>query len=96
MTGTVSELSPDAHFEFQKALEELPEGYVTGIFQGRTWCATIKRSNDGKRLWLYGEELGGTDVVSFNLYVLDAMSTLKPCEMSSAKVVDFVLGFERT
>ncbi|WP_327206232.1 hypothetical protein [Rhizobium beringeri] len=56
---------------------------------------TVKRSEDGKRTWLYGEELSGTDIVSFNLYRLAAPgSILKPCEMSSAKVIEFVLGFE--
>lgn len=38
---------------------------------------------------------GGTDIVSFNLYRLAGPGPmLKRCEMSSAKVVEFVLGFE--
>jgi hypothetical protein len=58
---------------------------------------TVKRSVDGKRIWLYGEELSGTDIVSFNLYRLAGPGPiLKPCEMSFAKVVEFVLGFEPT
>jgi hypothetical protein len=56
---------------------------------------TVKRSEDGKRIWLYGEKLSGTDIVSFNLYRLAGPGLiLKPCEMSSAKVIEFVLGFE--
>jgi len=56
---------------------------------------TTKRSPDGRRIWLYGEELGGTEIVSFNLYRLSTdQMVLKPCEMSSAKVIDFVIGFE--
>ncbi|WP_425375678.1 hypothetical protein [Rhizobium laguerreae] len=52
-------------------------------------------SQDGKRTWLYGEELSGSDIVSFNFYRLAGPgSLLKPCEMSSAKVIEFVLGFE--
>ncbi|SCB48100.1 hypothetical protein GA0061102_106312 [Rhizobium miluonense] len=83
--------------EFGHALARLPDGYMEGRFQGRPWSATVKRSADGKRIWLYGEELGGTDIVSFNLYVLSgAKPALKPCEMSSSKVVDFVLGFRPT
>ena len=31
-------------------------------FQGRPWGSIVKRSADGKRIWLYGEELGGTDI----------------------------------
>lgn len=56
---------------------------------------TVKRSQDRKRTWLYGQELGGTDIVSFSLYrLIGSGPMLKPCEMSSAKVIDFVLGFE--
>lgn len=80
---------------FDDALAKLPDGYVDGYFGNRSWGVTVKRSEDGKRTWLYGEELGGTDIVSFNLYRLaGAGSTLKPCEMSSAEVIEFVLGFE--
>ncbi|MGO7863605.1 hypothetical protein ACC676_18670 [Rhizobium ruizarguesonis] len=69
--------------------------YVDGYFGNRSWGITVKRSEDGKRTWLYGEELGGTDIVSFNLYRLAGRgSALNPCEMSSAKVIEFVLGFE--
>ncbi|MBN8953952.1 MULTISPECIES: hypothetical protein [unclassified Rhizobium] len=80
--------------EFENALAELPEGYAEGRFLEQAWGVTVKRSADEKRVWLYGEELGGTDIISFNLYVLSGTKiALKPCEMSSSKVVDFVLGF---
>ncbi|MGF6178266.1 hypothetical protein [Ensifer sp. 4252] len=97
MTQSASGLSPDFPVQFDKALAELPEGYLEGVFEGRRLGATVKRSGDGKRVWLYGEELGGRDVVSFNLYALTgANAILRPCEMSSSKVIDFVLGFEPT
>jgi len=80
---------------FEDALGRLPDGYVDGSFRGRPWGVTVKRSEDGKRVWLYGEALGGTEIVSFNLYRLTGSGAiLKPCEMSSTKVVQFVLGFE--
>lgn len=43
---------------FEEALAKLPEGYVDGNFGNRSWGVTVKRSEDGKRTWLYGEELG--------------------------------------
>ena len=55
---------------FEDALARLPDGYVDGHFGNRSWSVTVKRSEDGKRTWLYGEELSGTDIVSFNLYRL--------------------------
>lgn len=78
---------------FERALASLPSGFFKAGFLGQTWGVTIRRSDDGRRVWLYAEELGGTDILSFNLYVTSGMrSTLKPCEMSSSKVVEFVKG----
>jgi hypothetical protein len=80
---------------FETALARLSDGYIDGNFGGRAWGVTVKRSEDGKRIWLYREGLGGTEFVSFNLYRLTGSGPmLKPCEMSSAKVIEFVLGFE--
>lgn len=82
------------HDAFWHALERFADGYTEGMFEGRRWGVTVNRSADRKRVWLYGEDLAGSDMVSFNLYRLnDAGLTLKPCEMSSDKVVTFVLGF---
>lgn len=80
---------------FEKALEELTEGHQEGNFGGRRWAATVHRSKDGRRVWLFAEELGGREIVSFNFYrTNDSGSVLKPCEMSSEKVVEFVLHFQ--
>ncbi|MGR9298639.1 hypothetical protein ACU8L5_25550 (plasmid) [Rhizobium leguminosarum] len=73
---------------FEDALSKLPDGYIDGYFVGRSWGVTVKRSEDGKRTWLYREELRATDIVSFNLYRLAGpRSILKPCEMSTGKVI---------
>ncbi|MGR9416636.1 hypothetical protein [Rhizobium leguminosarum] len=92
-TMTVGEKTPPlVQASFEDALAKLPDGYVDGHFGNRPWGVTVKRSEDGKRTWLYGEELSGTDIV--NLYRLAGPgSILKPCEMSSAKAIEFVLGF---
>jgi len=88
---TSSGEAPPVPASFEAALARLPDGY----FGGQEWGVTVKRSQDRKRTWLYGQELGGTDIVSFNLYRLMGLGPmLKPCEMSSAKVIEFVLGFE--
>lgn len=92
---TPSRETPAVPISFEAALAGLSNGYAEGDFGGRVWGVTVKRSEDGKRIWLYGEELGGTDIVSFNLYRLAGSGPmLKPCEMSSAKVIEFVLGFK--
>ncbi|MBY5558869.1 hypothetical protein J0664_26695 (plasmid) [Rhizobium leguminosarum] len=98
MPGTMTaggKTLPSIQATFEDALAKLPDRYVDGYFGNRSWGMTVKRSEDGKRTWLYGEELRGTDIVSFNLYRLAGPGPiLKPCEMSSAKVIEFVLGFE--
>ena len=72
----------------------LPTGYGRGEYAGRRYGVTIGRSSDGRRHNLYAEELGGTDRVSLNLFVLtDGRLVLKPCEMPDAKVVAFVMGY---
>ncbi len=82
------------HDAFERALEHFADGYSEGVFDGSRWGVTVRRSPDQKRIWLYAEDLAGTDIVSFNLYRLASSGTaLKPCEMSSDKVVAFVLGY---
>ena len=81
------------HDAFLAALAALPTGYIAGLYQGARWGVTVERSADGRRVKLYGEELGGADHVSFNLYFAGGQARLKPCEMPEAKVVAFVTGF---
>ena len=91
MTETEADpITPD----FERMLARLPSGYIEGTFDGRKWGVSIRRSDDGRRLWLFAEDLGATDIVSFNLYRGIAQSFLKPCEMSSEKVVQFVREFQ--
>jgi hypothetical protein len=79
---------------FEQTLGRMPAGYREGVFQKRRWGATVKRSGDSRRVWLFAEDLAGTDIVSFNLYrMTDGRTALKPCEMSSTKVIDFVMQF---
>ncbi len=81
--------------EFDAAFRRLPEGYSQGVYEGRRFGLTVRRSEDGRRNSLFARELAGTDLVSFNLYRLSSGQTsLKPCEMSADKVVGFVLGFQ--
>jgi hypothetical protein len=80
---------------FEQSLKRIPSGYSEGRFDGSRWKATLKRSTDGRRVWMFAEEMAGGDIVSFNFYRLSPQKTaLKPCEMSMSKVVDFVLGYQ--
>jgi len=79
---------------FEAAWERLPSGYSEGVFDGYRYGVSVQRSDDGRRNSLFARDLAGTDIVSFNLYrVANGETLLRPCEMSSEKVVRFVLGF---
>ncbi|MEO1014858.1 MAG: hypothetical protein AAFX08_06665 [Pseudomonadota bacterium] len=79
---------------FLEKFLSMPNGYTKGRYRGRTYGVTVEISADGHRRKLFAEELGGGDHVSFNLYLLDGKPPqLKPCEMPTQKVIDFVEGF---
>ena len=81
---------------FLRALGELPTGYFRARFGNATYGITLERLANGRQVKLYGEELGGSDHVSFNLYLpTSGQILLKPCEMSAAKVMAFVEGLKR-
>ena len=80
---------------FVTALNTLETGHHTCHFNGRRYGVTIERRVDARVTKLFAQELGGSDIVSFNLFqVGDSQPVLKPCEMASEKVIDFVLQFE--
>ena len=78
---------------FLDCLSRIPAGYSEGHFDARRYGVTQSSSADGKRTWLFGEELGGDNRISCNVYLIGARAILKPCEMPEDKVIDFVLGF---
>jgi hypothetical protein len=56
--------------QFLAALDRLPIGYSEGRYAGHRWSVTLDMAADRRRCWLWGEQLGGTGRVSFNLYRL--------------------------
>nr|WP_104825453.1 hypothetical protein [Rhizobium sp. NXC24] len=93
MPGVITQVSDRSLEDFEAALTCHPDGCVEGNFRGRIWGSTATRSLDGRRTWLFAEGPGGRDIVSFNFYRVSGRLTLKPCEMSSSKVIDFLMGF---
>lgn len=86
-------MAPEAS-AFLHKLAELPIGYSAGFFNSTRYGATIKASPDRKRIWLFAEELGGRNRISFNLYRLrNSEYRLKPCEMPEERVINFVMGY---
>ena len=78
--------------QFYKNLLTLPNGANDIYYRNRRYLLRKETLLDGKLLKIYAEELGGNDIVSGNYYPTIKDGTLKPCEMSDAKVIDFVLN----
>ena len=80
---------------FLLTLSKLQSRYHTGNFDGKQYGVSIFRPVKEKVTKLFAEELGGTDIVSFNVFSTKNNGVLlKPCEMSSEKVIEFVLNFK--
>jgi hypothetical protein len=55
---------------FEAPLAAHPEGYSEGLYQGRLYGLSFRRSDDERRNSLFARELPGTDIASFNRYRL--------------------------
>lgn len=77
--------------EFYRKLQALPEGANDVFYKKKRYLLLKDTLLDGKLLKIYAQELGGNDIVSGNYYPTIKNGTLKPCEMSDKKVIDFVL-----
>ena len=78
--------------EFYQKLSALPDGANDVIYQRKRYLLRKETLLQGKLVKLYAEELGGNDIVSGNYYPTIKTGTLKPCEMSDRKVIDFVIN----
>lgn len=76
---------------FYTNLLALPNGANDVRYLGKRYLLRKETLLEGKLLKLYAEELGGNNIVSGNYYSTIKGGMLKPCEMSDAKVIDFVL-----
>lgn len=71
-------------------LERVPEGWTRASYNGRTYGLSRTTRAGGRIITLSAEELGGTDLVSANVYRTSADDHLRACEMPTAKVLAFL------
>lgn len=76
----------------RELIDRLPEGYSEGLYQGRRYSITKTHHNGGKSSKVFAEELGGNDFISLNFYQTAKEDLLKPCEMPTSKVLEFLTG----
>ncbi|KRG67624.1 hypothetical protein [Pseudoxanthomonas dokdonensis] len=72
-------------------IARVPLGYREVLYQGRRYGLSRTDFNAGNSSKIYAEALDGGDHVSLNYYRLGQRQWLRPCEMSDAKVVDFLI-----
>jgi len=63
-------------------------------YDGRRYGLTRTSRVGGRSISLLAQELGGTDVVSANVYRTLAGDLLRPCEMPAATVLAFLAGWQ--
>lgn len=73
-----------------KHIHTIPNGYSEGIYADRRYGVTKAIFNNGNSFKIYAKELGGTNFISLNYYVIKGKGILKPCEMEEEKVIDFL------
>ena len=78
-----------------KQIIKLPIGYSEVTYMKRTYSATRNDFNNGKSFKVFAQELGGNDFISLNYYVTKKSESLKPCEMTQQKVIDFLNGYQQ-
>jgi len=78
--------------EFYAKLLAFPNRATDVIYNHKRYLLRKETLLNGKLLKIYAEELGANDIVSGNYYPSIKGGMLKPCEMSDAKVIDFVLN----
>lgn len=78
--------------EFYNKLLALPNGANDVIYKSKRYLLIKETLLHSKLIKIYAKELGANDIVSGNYYPSIKGGMLKPCEMSDAKVIDFVLN----
>jgi hypothetical protein len=78
--------------KFYTKLLALPNGANDVFYKEKRYLLQKQTLLNSKLIKIYAEELGGNDIVSGNYYPTMKGGMLKPCEMSDAKVIDFVLN----
>ena len=76
--------------ELKELFDRLPVGWSVVTYDGRRYGVTRTVLTGGRSEKVLAEALDGSDLVSANLYRVGGEDVLKPCEMSSEKVLDFL------
>lgn len=82
--------------ELAELVDRVPEGWTAVGYAGRRYGLSRTDRASGQSVAIYAEELGGTDVVSANVYRPASGDVLRPCEMPAETVLAFLRGWTET
>ncbi|MET0695287.1 MAG: hypothetical protein ABWY56_15245 [Propionibacteriaceae bacterium] len=91
-----SVVEPVGQGELAELVDRVPEGWTAVGYAGRRYGLSRSDRAGGQSVAIYAEELGGSDVVSTNVYRPSSGDVLRPCEMPAEKVLDFLRGWTAT
>ncbi len=74
-------------------VDRVPEGWTAVSYRARGYGLRRTSRAGGASITIYAEELGGTDLVSANVYRTRHGDVLRPCEMPAADVLAFLAGW---
>lgn len=79
--------------DIDELVDRVPEGWSAVVYAGRRYGLVRRTQVNGRAVTLRADELGGTDLISANVYRTTDGDLLKPCEMPAQKVLDFLAGW---
>ena len=74
-------------------VDAVPEGWSPVDYRGRRYGLSRTSRAGGRAVSVLAHELGGSDVISANVYRVADGSGLRPCEMPAEKVLGFLRGW---
>ena len=74
-------------------VDRIPEGWSRVMFDGHPYGLSRTSRVGGRVVTVTAEQLGGSDLVSANVYRTSHDDLLRSCEMPDAKVLAFLRGW---
>ena len=76
--------------EIVRRLDQIPAGSSEAFYRNRRYLVTKQLFNGGLSVKLYAEAPGDGDFISLNHYRTHTGDHLRPCEMTTEKVIHFI------
>lgn len=76
--------------ELAELLRRVPAGWTRQSVAGIPWGVSRTEHAHGRSIALHAEQLGGSDIVSANVWLTAGGALLRPCEMPAEKVLGFL------